>query len=87
MLAKLDGLMCPVGVGIELVVSVIVESLQHVVLCAALAQIDICKAIAICIDSTYTGTCPPGVVTIDNFPNYKNDYDAALADALVRAGS
>ena len=46
-----------------------------------------CKAIAVCIDSTYTGTCPPGVVTIDNFPNYKNDYDAALADALVRAGS
>lgn len=46
-----------------------------------------CKAIAVCIDSTYTGTCPPGVITIDNFPNYKNDYDAALADALVRAGS
>ena len=46
-----------------------------------------CKAIAVCIDSTYTGTCPPGVVTIDNFPNYKNDYDAALTDALVRAGS
>ena len=43
-----------------------------------------CKAIAICIDNTYTGTCPSGVVNIDNYQNFKNNYNSALTLALAR---
>ncbi|WP_294751868.1 type II secretion system protein [uncultured Ruminococcus sp.] len=42
------------------------------------------KAVAVCSDNTYTGTYPSGVVTVDNFTDYKGDYEKALADALTK---
>ena len=42
------------------------------------------KAIAVCENRTYTGTFPPGVVTVDNYKDYSNEYDTALADALLK---
>lgn len=41
-------------------------------------------AIAVCTDKTYTGTFPPGVVNVDNYKSYKNDYDKALQAALLK---
>ena len=47
-----------------------------------------CKAIAVCIDKTYTGTVPSGVVTVDTYTTYKGGnkaaYDAALTAALAK---
>ena len=42
-------------------------------------------AIAVCIDKTYTGTCPSGVVSVDTYKSYMNDYDKALQDAVAKA--
>ena len=43
-----------------------------------------CKAIAVCIDKTYTGTVPSGVVTVDSYTAYKNNYTLALTEALKK---
>ena len=43
-----------------------------------------CKAIAVCIDKTYTGTVPSGVVTVDSYTAYKNNYSLALTEALKK---
>lgn len=46
-----------------------------------------CIAVAVCSDSTYTGTYPSGVVTSDNYTDYKNAAQAALKDAVgIAAG-
>ena len=42
------------------------------------------KAVAVCANSTYTGTYPSGVVTVDNYKEYKGDYEKALTDALAK---
>ena len=42
------------------------------------------KAVAVCPNSTYTGTYPSGVVTVDNYKEYKGDYEKALTDALAK---
>lgn len=42
------------------------------------------KAIAVCANNTYTGTYPSGVVTVDNYKDYKGDYEKALTDALEK---
>ena len=43
-----------------------------------------CKAIAVCIDKTYTGTVPSGVVTVDSYTAYKNNYTLALTEAMKK---
>lgn len=45
------------------------------------------KAVAVCSDSKYTGTFPPGVVTVDNYEQYSNNYNKALADALLKVAT
>ena len=47
----------------------------------------VCIAAAICVDSTYTGTSPAGVVTVDNYTDYKgaSNLDSALAAAVLKA--
>lgn len=44
-----------------------------------------CKAVAVAVDSTYTGTAPGGVVTVDNYKNYSDSTDGNLAKALEAA--
>ncbi|SEH54525.1 hypothetical protein SAMN02910265_01324 [Ruminococcus flavefaciens] len=47
----------------------------------------VCIAAAICVDSTYTGTSPAGVVTVDNYSTYSGSgkLDNALAAAVLKA--
>ena len=40
-----------------------------------------CKAVAVQLDKTYTGTAPSGVVTVDNY----KDYSGKMGDALKAA--
>ncbi|MBP3243433.1 MAG: prepilin-type N-terminal cleavage/methylation domain-containing protein [Ruminococcus sp.] len=40
-----------------------------------------CVALAVCVDSTYTGTYPSGVVTSENYESYKDACSAALDKA------
>ena len=44
-----------------------------------------CKAVAVALDDTYTGTAPGGVVTVDNYKSYNNTNDANLSKALSGA--
>lgn len=46
-----------------------------------------CKAIAAAVDSTYTGTFPAGVVTVDNFEKYSDKPGDALTEALKKVTS
>ena len=50
------------------------------------AQCDggVCIAASIQVDSTYTGTAPGGVVTVDNYTKYSGKADDALAEAVKR---
>ena len=43
----------------------------------------VCKAVAVSVDDTYTGTSPAGVVTVDNYEKYSGT--GKLADALAGA--
>ena len=45
----------------------------------------VCIAAAICVDSTYTGTAPGGVVTVDNYTKYSGSKNiaTALKDAVT----
>lgn len=43
-----------------------------------------CVAVGASIDNTYTGTVPGGVVTVDTYTNYKNNYQAAATAALLK---
>lgn len=46
-----------------------------------------CVAVAVASDSTYTGTYPAGVITSDNYNDYKGTTQAALKDAIgIAAG-
>ena len=45
----------------------------------------VCKAVALRIDSTYTGTSPAGVVTVDNYESFDATHDGTLANALAGA--
>lgn len=45
----------------------------------------VCRAVAACLDTTYTGTAPSGVVTVDNYTKYSNNYSAALTEAIKKA--
>lgn len=45
----------------------------------------VCKAVAVAVDSTYTGTAPGGVVTVDNYKDYSDSKDGQLAAALTKA--
>ena len=38
-----------------------------------------CVAVAVALDSTYTGTAPSGVVTVDNYSDYKGVGNLTLA--------
>ena len=40
-----------------------------------------CVALAVCVDSTYTGTYPSGVVTSENYESYKDACSEALDKA------
>ena len=40
-----------------------------------------CVALAVCIDSTYTGTYPSGVVTSENYESFKGNCELALTKA------
>ena len=44
-----------------------------------------CTAVAVALDNTYTGTCPGGVVTVDNYKSYKLTVNNALTNALNAA--
>lgn len=44
-----------------------------------------CTAVAIALDSTYTGTAPSGVVTVDNYKSYKGVSN--LSTALTAAAA
>ena len=44
-----------------------------------------CKAVAVALDDTYTGTAPGGVVTVDNYKSYNKDNDNDLSKALAGA--
>ncbi|MDE5945972.1 MAG: type II secretion system GspH family protein [Oscillospiraceae bacterium] len=48
-----------------------------------------CKAIAVAVDSTYTGTFPAGVVTVDNYDTYSGTgkLDTALTAAEAKVKS
>ena len=47
----------------------------------------VCKAVAVSVDDTYTGTSPAGVVTVDNYETYSgtDKLDEALAGAKKKA--
>ncbi|MDD7185499.1 MAG: type II secretion system protein [Oscillospiraceae bacterium] len=44
-----------------------------------------CIALACKQDSTYTGTYPGGIITSDNYTDYSNKLDVALAAAVKKA--
>ncbi len=46
-----------------------------------------CTAVAVCLDDTYTGTAPGGVVTVDNYKDYKGtaNLSKALSGAVKKA--
>ncbi|MBR6997169.1 MAG: prepilin-type N-terminal cleavage/methylation domain-containing protein [Ruminococcus sp.] len=46
-----------------------------------------CVAVAVCLDDTYTGTAPGGVVTVDNYKSYSGQahLGAALTGAIAKA--
>ena len=44
-----------------------------------------CKAVAVALDDTYTGTAPGGVVTVDNYKSYNKENDDTLSKALSGA--
>ncbi len=53
---------------------------------AAQCKGGVCIAAAIAVDSTYTGTAPAGVVTVDNYTKYSNkNVNAALTEAVKKA--
>jgi type IV pilus assembly protein PilA len=43
-----------------------------------------CNYVGVSISTVYTGTCPSGVVTVENYKEYANDYEAACEDAVVK---
>lgn len=47
----------------------------------------VCKAVAVSVDDTYTGTSPAGVVTVDNYESYSgtSKLGAALTGAKNKA--
>ena len=47
----------------------------------------VCIAAAIQVDTTYTGTAPGGVVTVDNYTKYSGKVDDALKLAVNKAKS
>lgn len=53
----------------------------------------VCKAVAVSVDATYTGTYPGGCITVDNYKTYsigadgdEDDLTTALNAAKVKAG-
>ena len=44
-----------------------------------------CVAVAVALDSTYTGTAPSGVVTVDNYKSYSFSGTSNLSTALNAA--
>ena len=47
----------------------------------------VCRAVAVCVDNTYTGTSPSGVVTVDNYKSYSGtaNLEKALTGAKKKA--
>ncbi len=45
----------------------------------------VCKAVAVSVDDTYTGTSPAGVVTVDNYTEYKGTSKLTNACSLAAA--
>ena len=43
-----------------------------------------CNYVGVCVNSVYTGTCPTGVVTVENYKEYVDDYSAACEDAMIK---
>lgn len=43
-----------------------------------------CNYVGVSISKVYTGTCPTGVVTVENYKEYANDYEAACDDAMIK---
>ena len=52
---------------------------------AAQCKGGVCIAAAIQVDSTYTGTSPAGVVTVDNYESWSGDADGACDEAAKKA--
>lgn len=47
----------------------------------------VCRAVAVAVDNTYTGTAPAGVVTVDNYKSYSgvSNLSSALTAAVNKA--
>lgn len=45
----------------------------------------VCKAVAVAVDSTYTGTYPGGCITVDNYKSYSGEGNLGSALALAKA--
>lgn len=43
-----------------------------------------CGYVGVSINSVYTGTYPTGVVTVENYKEYVNKYEAACDDAMTK---
>ena len=51
----------------------------------AICKDGVCQAVACAKDSTYTGTAPAGVVSVDNYTDYKGMDSATLKKAATAA--
>lgn len=47
----------------------------------ALCEGGYCEYVGVSISSSYTGTYPTGIVTVENYKEYANDYETACKDA------
>lgn len=47
----------------------------------AICESGSCNYVGVSISKAYTGTYPTGVVTVENFKEYADDYEAACEDA------
>lgn len=43
-----------------------------------------CDYVGVCLNTVYTGTYPTGVVTVENYKEYADDYETACSDAQVK---
>ena len=79
----------PSGVTEEAVTNKIMNYMEKARKLAFVSSCDggVCRAVAVAVDDTYTGTSPSGVVTVDNYKTYSgiSNLDNALAGAVAKA--
>ena len=79
----------PSGVTEEAVTNKIMNYMEKARKLAFVSSCDggVCRAVAVAVDDTYTGTSPSGVVTVDNYKTYSgiSNLDDALAGAVAKA--